>query len=356
MENGRDSSVDIAKGIGIFLLVLGHTDFSEYGVSVIHMAHMPLFFFFSGYCFKEKYLDDFRSFLIQRIKGLYVPFVKWGMLFLLLYNVFFKLNIYNEFFGFHGVGSHFLSAKEILKDAFLLVTTMNTSSLLLGGYWFLKALFISSIISYAIIKITKSYVIYTIPLLIIASIIMTADNMPYLIVRLYGRCSLASTVFLTGYLYKKKGLRLENKPAYVIPIALILVFLGGCYCPMRIGDPRGAAVNYFLYYFTTFWGVMLIFSISKMINKVKMFRQFWIYVGKNTLTVLTWHLLCFKIVSYIIVNVYNYPAIHLAEFPVIEERSMQGWWILYLLVGFGIPLLMKYANNFACSSLKRKVV
>ena len=341
MANGRDSSIDIAKGIGIFLLVLGHTDFSEYGVSVIHMAHMPLFFFFSGYCFKEKYLDDFHSFLMQRIKGLYIPIIKWGGLFLLLHNLFFKMNIYNEYFGFHGVGSHLMSIEEMLKNVFMLVTTMNTSSLLLGGYWFLKALFISSIISYVIIKITKSYVIYTIPLLIIASIVMTNENMPYLIVRLYGRCSLASAVFLAGYIYKKKELKLEDKPAYVIPFSLILVFLGGYYFPMRMGDPRGAVINYFLYYLTAFWGVMLIFSVSKMINNGRIIRKFWIYVGRNTMIVLTWHLLCFKIITYIIVNVYNYPDIHLAEFPVIGERSIQGWWIFYLLVGFGFPLLVK---------------
>ena len=52
----KDNSVSIAKGIAIILMVLAHTRFSEYGNYWINMFHMPLFFFFAGYCFKDKYL------------------------------------------------------------------------------------------------------------------------------------------------------------------------------------------------------------------------------------------------------------------------------------------------------------
>ena len=355
MECCRNNNIDVAKGIGIFLLVLSHTHFSGYGVAVINMAHMPLFFFFSGYCFKEKYLDNFRTFLNQRIKGLYIPMVKWGLFFLLLHNLFFKLNIYNEYFGFHGETSHFLSFEEILRYALILITTMNSNSLLLGGYWFLKALFLSSLISYMLIKILKHKVIYAIPVLIVSCIIMTADNMPYLIVRLYGRCSLASAVFLSGYLYKKSGLKYEEKPVFLIPISLILVFVGGFYYPMRMGDPRGIPLNYVLYYITSLLGVLLIYSISKQIRDGSLLDKFFIFVGKNTMTVLTWHLLCFKPVSYIIINIYNYPLIHLAEFPVIEERVIHGWWMFYLLCGFSIPLATKYALTALCKNVSIRI-
>ena len=62
----RDHGVSIAKGIAIILMVLAHTRFSQYGGFYINMFHMPLFFFMSGYCFKEKYLDETCSSLHEK--------------------------------------------------------------------------------------------------------------------------------------------------------------------------------------------------------------------------------------------------------------------------------------------------
>ena len=44
----RDITIDIAKGIGIFLVVLGHVPIPMWLVTPIYMFHMPLFFFLSG--------------------------------------------------------------------------------------------------------------------------------------------------------------------------------------------------------------------------------------------------------------------------------------------------------------------
>lgn len=89
----RDRSVSVTKGVAIILMVLVHARFSHYGDTYVNMFHMPLFFFMSGYCFKEAYLNDFKNYAIKRIKGSYLPFIKWGLLFLLLHNVFYNINI-----------------------------------------------------------------------------------------------------------------------------------------------------------------------------------------------------------------------------------------------------------------------
>lgn len=66
---GRNESVSIAKGIAILLMVLAHSGFYSYGCLWINIFHMPLFFFFSGFCFKEKYLDDSKMYILKRIKA-----------------------------------------------------------------------------------------------------------------------------------------------------------------------------------------------------------------------------------------------------------------------------------------------
>ena len=152
----KDNSVSIAKGIAIILMVLAHTRFSEYGNYWINMFHMPLFFFFAGYCFKDKYLEIPSDFVIKRIKGLYKPFVKWSLIFLVLHNLFFYLNIYNGEFGFRGIVSHLYTWQETFKKAVFIVTKMSDTEQLLGGYWFLKSLFWGSLIAFFIIRNVKN--------------------------------------------------------------------------------------------------------------------------------------------------------------------------------------------------------
>ena len=102
----KDDSVSISKGIAIMLMVIVHARFSKYGDTLITMFHMPLFFFFSGYCFKERYLKETKEFVIKRFRGIYSPYVKWGLLFLAFHNICYSLNLYNGEYGYHGIVSY----------------------------------------------------------------------------------------------------------------------------------------------------------------------------------------------------------------------------------------------------------
>lgn len=65
---------DIAKGIGIFLMVMGHSSLPEPLHNWIYSFHMPFFFILSGFFFKsDKY--TFGSFLQRRIKTILLPYV-----------------------------------------------------------------------------------------------------------------------------------------------------------------------------------------------------------------------------------------------------------------------------------------
>ena len=70
------------------------------------------------------------------------------------------------------------------------------------------------------------------------------------------------------------------------------------------------------------------------------------YIGKNTLTILTWHFLTFKIVSLVIISIYDLPIARLAEFPVITEYSKQGWWIAYFIVAMVVTCGIAYCNKW----------
>ncbi|HAV77440.1 MAG TPA: hypothetical protein DCX53_08805 [Anaerolineae bacterium] len=72
----RIEYIDIARGIGILLVVLAHNDFgyvSEFGRKLIYSFHMPLFFFLSGYFLNVSL--PFIEFLKKRFNSLLKPYL-----------------------------------------------------------------------------------------------------------------------------------------------------------------------------------------------------------------------------------------------------------------------------------------
>ncbi|HET9909184.1 MAG TPA: acyltransferase family protein, partial [Anaerolineales bacterium] len=74
--NNRIQYIDIARGIGILLVVLGHNDFalvSPFAYQVIYSFHMPLFFFLSGYFINPS--AGFWEFVRRRFNSLLKPYL-----------------------------------------------------------------------------------------------------------------------------------------------------------------------------------------------------------------------------------------------------------------------------------------
>jgi len=72
----RVQYIDIAKGIGIVLVVMGHNDFaliSPFAHKLIYSFHMPMFFFMSGMFFRPDV--PFWSFLCNRFNRVLKPFL-----------------------------------------------------------------------------------------------------------------------------------------------------------------------------------------------------------------------------------------------------------------------------------------
>ena len=93
-------------------------------------------------------------------------------------------------------------------------------------------------------------------------------------------------------------------------------------------------------------GILATFYLSQKVEKFNNEAiRILIYIGNNTLTILTWHFLSFKIVSLVIILIYQLPIERLAEFPVITEYSVKGYFILYFLIGAIVPLLLS-KNKF----------
>ena len=73
MANNRVAWLDIAKGMAIILMVLGHTSIPAVASNFIYAFHMPLFFIASGWVTRwDKHALP--QFITHRLRTLMLPF------------------------------------------------------------------------------------------------------------------------------------------------------------------------------------------------------------------------------------------------------------------------------------------
>ena len=135
-KTSRNEIIDAAKGITIFLVVLGHlqSDICSKAIVLIASCHMPVFFFLSGLFFEHSYQKyDSRNFLIKKGKGLLWPYICWSLISFLVNAMLLILQKNSVVIG---------------KEAFEIF--LNARSV-----WFLMVLFLNNIVVWVIRKLTK---------------------------------------------------------------------------------------------------------------------------------------------------------------------------------------------------------
>ena len=350
----KDNSVSIAKGIGIILMLIGHAGCPSHLNSFIYQFHMPLFFFISGYCFKEKHLNNFKDFAIKRIKGIYLPFIKYSLLFLLLHNVFYNLNIYNDVYGYNGTVSQLYSFNDFIKRAIKIITEMSREEQLLGGFWFLRVLFCTSFLGYAFSRFVQNGKVKVITMaLVCALVIYLAPRQTTMYIQTIHLSFFALIFFIAG----KEISKLQNfnhKNAYTNGLATFFFFVGTLLASIYFPSGMTTDKNIIIYITGALCGILMTKSLSNHIQHIPYINRVLTYIGNNTLSILAWHFLSFKLISLLIIYIKNLPIENLAHFPVIPDYSKQGWWIAYTIIGLCIPLAITFCSHYISDKFSNK--
>lgn len=99
----------------------------------------------------------------------------------------------------------------------------------------------------------------------------------------------------------------------------------------------------FLYIGTSVLGFFFVMHVAATISRTETkMKSFLVACGNHTLSILTWHFICFKFVSLLVVILNHEPLNRIAEFPQIRAYSQEGWWIAYTVVGVIIPLIISH--------------
>ena len=271
----RDRSIDIAKGIGIFLMVMGHTTSNKIALQWIYSFHMPLFFFLSGIFHSQG--KDYKEFLEKKVKSLLVPYFFFSIILFLFFLIVSK-NI-----GF-SAGEN-LSVKENFIGIFLANDVTGLSQMSWGGQlWFVPALFLVENIYYFFCKFKEKIRVILAICCLILNVILSKFiniNIPWSWLTVL----VAINFYTCGNLLKNIILKREkiNNIYIVIFFVLNIVskhFNGG------IEMYSNTYGNMLLFLISSYSGIMfLIFFIKSFIRQSKIFE----FIGKNSLAILAFH-------------------------------------------------------------------
>lgn len=357
----RDNTFSICKAIGIILMVIYHAGGPSYFTRFAYEFIMPLFFMASGYFFNTKYLSDEATFVKKRLKGLYVPFVKWSVVFLILHNLMFTVGILSEQVGnatggvTHPYTWHVFQQR--LWNIFLSMSSYD--EFLCGAYWFFRALLVASIAYLVLYKllvaITKRWykdndsIAFPLSICMIAILLaawQTAEGLRITTLVQGGYRDIMGVFFIgCGNVFRL--LRSRYKVNIITTLCLLAITVG-----FSIYAPTGMVYNAS---FETFiklpipaiCGTLAIYNISWWMDKKNIWgKQFWIFCGNNTLYILLFHFVAFKIASILKILCYGLDWKQLGAFPFIPAPPQSdGFWIVYTICGIGIPLLGIYIQK-----------
>ena len=367
----RNTTISIAKGIAIILMVIAHAEAPGWLCRFIFEFHMPLFFITAGYFFSLKYLNDEATFVKKRVKGLYWPFVKWAVFFLIIHNWMFDLGILNETFGNEAGGvTHPYSWHQMQQNLWTIVTAMaGYDAFLCGAFWFFRGLFVASILYLIIYKValkllpTRAKTLT--PYLICLIILLLCGWKTYEGLRIINlvqggyRDMMGCFFFGCGFIFRQFVEEYHKATARVyisLPMTLvcaIVVFLFSKYLTANM-NWRSTYTQFLSLPVPALLGFLMTYNISRWIDRTKGWvKRLLVYTGDNTLNIFIFHIVSYKVVSLLKIWYYGLDPRQIGCHMVIHDYSQQDlFWILYTFAGVGIPLLGTWLSELVKARIR----
>jgi fucose 4-O-acetylase-like acetyltransferase len=331
----RFDYLDIAKGIGVLLVLFGHL--LQYGGKVstfIFSFHMPLFYIISGMCFNPEKDSSFESFVIRRFKSLVIPYFLYCIV-----GLVFTCAI-------PGMMTDGMSIDAIANDVFYLAAP---NIFHVGQIWFLIDLFFVEIFGFTLNKLVfsksnkKIVSVITILLLIYCGANTTWVSVRYFVL---GRfpwmldTAITATVFyVVGFLIRRWGVAKTLKRCNKALLSIFAIVLYGLLAHISINYLGWVNIanlmfnNLFLYYTCAFIGALATICISEAICGLTVTKPLKI-LGRNSLFLFSIHSIFLELLAILATRVYGYQIMFGLNMPQ-KVIVLGGAGIAAALVAFG---------------------
>lgn len=208
MAEKRIEWVDIAKGIGIICVVIGHTGISDTLLGrIIYLFHMPLFFYISGYLYKKQ--ENMKAHLKNKSIQLLIPY------FIFLF-IFTPVNGLSDLLNNTSLG---------INDIISFILKILSGGKNIGGattvFWFITCFYLTQIL-YNLLqnKFSEKSINYIAIVMLILGYLSSALIIDVNIPWNANVVLIALPIYHIGHLSQKFDLKINN---YILLIAIICI-------------------------------------------------------------------------------------------------------------------------------------
>lgn len=316
--------VDVFKGLAIILMVVGHSTGRFNGF--IYQFHMSMFFFISGYTYTHNRNELYTKFALKKAYRLLLPVfvVAIGMLFFMA--VLGKFGLYSILFS---EAQPYIGFEQGIK---LLFTNGSMYAWWLGASWFMFTLFgIFMLAKLICAYIQNKYIMAILSIALYFIGIYFAGQGMGMQIYIFSLTNIfiGQFYFIMGYMCKSIKRR-DISNIYYILLCIISFMI------MDVFRQKGATVDYaslsfgrpILNIFASINGILFVYFVSSILSKYKIYKMFE-YIGQNTLPIVIFHFMYFKITSIILIAMNIAPFEQLASFL---PGPMENYWFVYSLL------------------------
>ena len=261
----RINWIDMARGYGIILVILGHMYIFRLS-SWIYSFHMPLFFFLSGYVFNTH--KFFSKLFVKKVKSLIKPYFFLSII-VIAYRVLESIILGKDI--------------NIIKQIWLFLIQRRQTAL-----WFITCLFVIEMMYFFVNKIKHIYLKHCVVLLI-TLIGLTYEKLVG--EALFWNIDIAFAAFgffYIGVLFRNKKIietindRLSTMWKTIVVFVLFGINLGGAILNNKITGSGLEMISSQYGFWPLTYVVALSGIIAVVIISMLLTNKFLIYVGKNT--------------------------------------------------------------------------
>ena len=303
--------IDIAKGMAILCMVLGHTYSMQEKPFIfiwIYSFHMPLFFITSGILYRIKRSGEqkYSSLIQKKTKTLLIPYLIWNT----IYQIF--ISILN-----------FRGGKNIWLTNLQHIIYFNGSAM-----WFLPVMFIASLIFLVTIKNKYLNIILGITLAIVGINMPECSYMLEVVFRAF-----VGVIFIEiGYYFYDMYINNFSKIILVIVIGLDI-----------LGVQKNGLVNLsdrlfnnpYIYIWTACLGTYIIYKLSIYLDKRNIrLLEYW---GKNSIKILCLHGFIIEIIRLVDYKIFGNVLVCMGMWEGVVFTS-----IIMIILTSSMPLINKF--------------
>lgn len=272
MIQERNNIIDITKGIGIFLVIWGHTvcPLKLY----LFIFHVPLFFLLSGYFFNKS--NSISVTLLKKSKSLIVPFF------------FFLFFLRIGFIVIHLInGSFSVNLLFPWKPMFPGIT--------IGPLWFILSLFVTTLLFSIVSSLVRSDIIQFLVCFLFTWLGYTLFKLHiHLPLHIDSSLSMMLFFFIGTLINKKKILRksinLLQSFGYSLSLLTIFFLYSELYLPEIDVSVNKLDGVFLITIGLMILGCFMILALSDLFNRVPLVGYYLAYIGQNSLTIFSTHI------------------------------------------------------------------